>query len=179
MLQVTDLFWSPNTDILTIIYKDSTTSQMTLELWVEHNNNMYLKQTFFFSNNNPLLYASWNKKMGNELILLSLKEITICSFNWCINHSKGKTVKDQAMVVAINGSYLFVTSLRKAILPPPRAHQVVDTSIYTRTPINAIAFAPDDKSISTNAFCAISSNDILIYKQNQVNTLYINTLRIL
>jgi len=168
MLQITDLFWSPNADILAVICKHMS-SRTFLQLWTEHNNHMYLKQSLCFSDENPLLYASWtNKKMGNELVLLSLKEVTICSFNWCINHSKGKTMEDQSVVVVIDGSRLFITAFRKAIIPPPFAHQIIDIEV----PVNAIVFAPDETSINSNTFCAVlCDNSILIFKQKQVNIL--------
>lgn len=166
---VKDLFWAPNSDILAITCEQLETSSTILQLWTESNYHWYLKQTIVFPMDNLLIYATWSaigRYNQKELILLTLKEIISCSFNRCVNHSRGKTLNDKAVIGVIGGRETLITGFRVGLVPPPLAHQ----SLQTQEPINAIIFAPDvnDKKswINSNIFCTVScSNSLTFFKQ--------------
>ncbi|KMQ97926.1 elongator complex protein 1-like protein [Lasius niger] len=165
-IMVKDLFWSPNSDVLAVICEQSGTLNTILQLWTENNCHWYLKQTIVFSADNPLIYATWSttgRYDQKELILLTSKEIMFCSFNWCVNHSRGKTVDDNTVIAVIDGNKTLVTGFRDGIVPPPMAHQ----SLQIQEPVNAIAFAPsiNDKTslINSNMFCTISCDNRLTF----------------
>ncbi|XP_029166752.1 putative elongator complex protein 1 isoform X2 [Nylanderia fulva] len=165
-VKVKDLLWSPNSDILAIICEPFETLNTILQLYTENNCHWYLKQTITFSVENPLIYAIWSTENYEKLILLTLKEIIFCSFNWCVNHSRGKTVDDNTVVAVIDGNKTLVTSFRDGIIPPPMAHQF----LQMQEPVNAIAFAPsnNDKTslINSNMFCTVSwSNKLTFFKR--------------
>ncbi|XP_011265632.2 elongator complex protein 1 isoform X2 [Camponotus floridanus] len=167
-VKVKDLLWSPNSDVLAVIC-EGMSNHTILQLWTENNCHWYLKQTIVFSTDNPLIYATWSttgRYDQKELILLTLKEIMFCSFNWCVNHSRGKTVDDNTVIAVIDGKKTLVTGFRDGIVPPPMAHQ----SLQIQESVNAIAFAPsinDNTSlINSNMFCTIScDNRLTLFKQ--------------
>lgn len=168
-----DLLWSPTSDVLAIICEQLETLNTILQLYTENNCHWYLKQTIVFPMDNPLIHATWSTISYDErkLILLTLKEIMFCSFNWCVNHSRGKTVDDNAVIAVIDGNKTLVTSFRDGIVPPPMAHQ----SLQMQEPINAIAFAPSNNNktslINSNMFCTIScSNKLTFFKRIMVIT---------
>lgn len=144
-----------------------------MQLWTESNCHWYLKQTLIFPVENPLLYATWDNVIDQtnkkELIYLTTKECTFCSFNWCLNRSRGKTVDDKVVCGVIDGNKILITAFKDGIVPPPMAHQSLETSEFQ----NAIIFGPsiDDKlsSINSNEFCTISCNNKLtFFKQMKV-----------
>lgn len=171
---VKDLLWSPNSDVLAVICEQSETFNTILQLWTENNCHWYLKQTIVFSTDNPLIYATWSttgRYDQKELILLTLKEIMFCSFNWCVNHSRGKTVDDNTVIAVIDGNKTLVTGFRDGIVPPPMAHQ----SLQIQEPVNAVAFAPsvndnNTSLINSNMFCAISCDDTLTFFKRITNS---------
>lgn len=172
-----DLLWSPSADILAIICEQPKMNNMVLQLWTEKNYHWYLKQTIVFDIDNPLIFARWSvvgRSDQNELILMTPTEIIFCSFNWCVNHSRGKIVDDKAVIGVINGNQIQVTGFRDGIVPPPIAHQ----TLQLQEPANAIVFAPSilDKtsSINSNMFCTIlCNNSVTFFKQITVTILLI------
>lgn len=141
-------------------------SSSVLQLWTENNYHWYLKQTIKFSMDNPLICTAWSTaSFSKKLILLTKKELTTYEYNWCINHSRGKTTDDKSVVGVIDGNKLLTTGLRIGIVPPPMAHQTLEIS----EPINAIAFAPDVENkngwLDSNAFfCVSMSNKLIFYE---------------
>lgn len=168
-----DLLWS--SDILAIVYHQLKTNNFLIQLWTENNCHWYLKQTLVFSTENPLLYATWNNIIDQtnkkELIYLTTKEFTFCSFNWCVNHSRGKTVNDKVVCGVLDRNKILVTSFKDGIVPPPMAHQYLETSEFQ----NAIVFGPsiDDRSslINSNEFCTVSCNNKLTFFK-QIKVIY-------
>ncbi|XP_072752046.1 putative elongator complex protein 1 [Anoplolepis gracilipes] len=164
---VKDLLWSPNSDVLAVICEQSGMSNTILQLWTENNCHWYLKQSIVFSIDSPLIYATWSttgRYDQKELILLTSKEIMFCSFNWCVTHSRGKTVDDNTVIAVIDGNKTLVTGFRDGIVPPPMAHQ----SLQTQKPVNAVAFAPSINTslINSNMFCTIScDNNLTFFKR--------------
>lgn len=178
--QVKDLLWSPYSDILAIICHQSKTSKAVssigsvIQLWIENNSHWYLKQTLLFSVENPLLYATWSNIVDQidkeELIYLTTEELTFCSFNWCVNHSRGETIDDKVVIGVIDGNGIKVTGFRDAIIPPPMSHEYLTT--YKSQ--NAIIFAPKinkSSEINTNEICTVSCNNRLTFFK-QIKVIY-------
>ncbi|XP_011056183.1 PREDICTED: elongator complex protein 1 isoform X4 [Acromyrmex echinatior] len=165
--KVRELLWSPCSDILAVVCYQSKTNTTLIQLWTENNGHWYLKQTLVFTEKNPLLYVTWSDRINQfdekELIYLTTKELTFCLFNWCVNHSRGKTVDDKVVIGVIDGNNILVTGFKDGIIPPPMAHQYLHTSESQ----NAIVFAPEinDKSslINSNEFCTVSCNNKLMF----------------
>lgn len=110
-----------------------------------------------------------------ELILVTLREIIICSFKWCVNHSRGKTVDDKAVVGVIDGKKILITAFREKIIPPPMAQQ----SLEFDEPINAVFFAPDVEKkcwINSNVFCTVSCNNKFTFFRQKVVCIIIRFL---
>lgn len=164
---------------MTVVSHQLKTNSFLIQLWTDSNHHWYLKQTFVFSIENPLLYATWANIIGQtnkkELIYLTTKELTFCSFNWCYNHSRGKTTDDRVVCGVIDGSKILVTSFKDAIIPPPMAHQSLETFEFQ----NAVVFGPsiDNKSalINSNEFCTVSSNNKLMFFK-QIKVIYFNKI---
>ncbi|XP_043500282.1 putative elongator complex protein 1 isoform X1 [Polistes fuscatus] len=166
-VSVKEIFWSPDSDILTIWCKQNNCNTTILQLWTEKNYHWYLKQTFYFSKDNPLLYGTWSSRTncGKTLILLTPQNVLTYSFQRTINHSKGQSLQDKAVVAVIDGNKVLLTGFKIGIVPPPMAHQTLELS----EPINAVVFAPNVKSteslIDTNAFfCVLSNNKLAFFK---------------
>ncbi|XP_053985315.1 elongator complex protein 1 [Hylaeus volcanicus] len=163
-IKVKDLFWSPDSEVLTIWCQMKEDSSSILQLWIENNCHWYLKETIRFTVDNPLLCATWSTTVFcKRLIFVTLKEFITCDYYWCVNHSRGKSINDKSVVGIIDGSKLLMTGLRMGIVPPPMAHQTLETFEY----INAIVFAPDVENswIDSNAFfCVSDSNKLIFYK---------------
>lgn len=173
-MQVKDLLWA--SDILGVVCHQLKTNTKLIQLWTESNSHWYLKQTLVFPVENPLLYATWsdivdetNKK---ELVYLTTKEFTFCTLNWCLSRSRGTTVDDKVVCGVINGHKILITAFRDGIIPPPLAHQSLETSESQ----NAIIFGPsiNDKSssITSNEFCTVSCNNKLTFFK-QIKVIYL------
>nr|XP_034181462.1 putative elongator complex protein 1 [Osmia lignaria] len=165
-MRVKDLFWSPDSEILTIWSQMEEDSSSVVQLWSENNYHWYLKQSIKFPIDNSLICATWCTASSlKKLILLTYKEFIVYDYNWAVHHSKGKSVNDKSVVGVIDGNKLLVTGFRVGIVPPPLAHQTLETSEC----INAIVFAPDIKNedtwINSNTFfCVSDTNKLVFYK---------------
>lgn len=76
---------------------------------------------------------------------------------------------DKVVIGVIDGNNILVTGFKDGIIPPPMAHQYLQTSESQ----NAIVFAPEinDESslINSNEFCTVSCNNKLtFFKQIKV-----------
>lgn len=157
---------------MTVWCEQSNDNSIILQLWTENNYYWYLKQTFNFSMDNPLLYGSWSSRTncGKTLILLTPQNVLTYSFQWTINHSKGQSLEDKAVVAVIDGRKALLTGFKIGIVPPPMAHHTLELS----EPVNAIVFAPNVKSteswIDTNAFfCVLDNNKLAFFKCTDVS----------
>ncbi|XP_076249707.1 elongator complex protein 1 [Calliopsis andreniformis] len=163
-VRVKDLFWSPDSEILTIWCQVQGNSSL-LQLWTENNYHWYLKQTIKFSVDNPLICATWSVSFSKKLILLTKKELITHEYNWCVSHSRGKSACDKSVIGVIDGNKLLMTGLRVGIVPPPMAHQTLEIA----ESINAIIFAPNIENkntwVDSNAFfCVSMSNKLIFYE---------------
>ncbi|XP_033204247.2 elongator complex protein 1 [Bombus vancouverensis nearcticus] len=165
-IRVKDLFWSPDSEILTIWCQIQADSSSVLQLWTENNYHWYLKQTIKFPTDNLLICATWSTtSCFKKLIVLTYKELITFDYNWSVDHSRGITVHDKSVIGIIDGNKSLMTGLRVGIVPPPMAHKTLETS----ESINAIVFAPDIKGkatwIDSNAFfCVSASKKLIFYK---------------
>ncbi|KAL0127474.1 hypothetical protein PUN28_005627 [Cardiocondyla obscurior] len=167
-VKVKDLLWS--SDILAVVCNQLETNATLIQLWTENNAHWYLKQTLIFSAENPLLYVTWNSIIDQphkkELIYLTAKHFICCSFNWCWDHSRGKTSDDRVVCGVIDGNKILVTDFKDGVIPPPMAHQTLEISKSQ----NAIIFAPNINNQLTNSndFCTISyDNKLTFFKQKK------------
>ncbi|OXU28995.1 hypothetical protein TSAR_015024 [Trichomalopsis sarcophagae] len=164
-VQIEDLVWSRDSDILAVWYKDIASGIMTVQLWGEKNYHWYLKQTITYPKNNPVLYLAWSPQVNKDLLILSSKNSTIYTFYWTVTHSHGKDLADKAVVSVIDGNKVLVTGFRDGIVPPPMAQQTIQFD----EPVNAISFAPkqiQDSEISSNDFLVLLSNNKIEFCQN-------------
>lgn len=177
-----DLFWSPDSEILTVICKQLITHNVELQLWTENNYRWYLKQVMVFYEDDPLIHATWDVQISNrsykkELILLTLRGLMYCRFIWRVNHNKCETKNDKLVSGVIYGEKVLLTDLKNAIVPPPMAQ----TYVILTEPVNAVVFAPnycaqidsnnERKSwMNCNAFCTVScSNTLTFFKETSVS----------
>ncbi|XP_076625115.1 elongator complex protein 1 [Colletes latitarsis] len=164
-IRVKNLFWSLDSEVLSVWCQMQDGSSV-LQLWTENNYHWYLKQTIKFTTDNSLMCATWCTTFScNRLILLTRKEFITCNYNWRVDHSRGKSERDKSVIGIIDGNHLLMTGLRIGIVPPPMAHQTLETSEC----INAIVFAPDitseDSWIDSNTlFCVSDTNKLIFYK---------------
>ncbi|XP_017891228.1 elongator complex protein 1 isoform X2 [Ceratina calcarata] len=173
-VKVKDLFWSPCSEILTIWCEIQEDRSSVLQMWTENNYHWYLKQSIKFPMNEPLIYATWKTAFpSKKLILLTSKELITLEYNWSVNHSRGTSVTDKSVIGVIDGCKVLMTGLRVGIVPPPMAHQTLDTT----EPINSVVFAPELENehnwIDSNAFfCVSDSNKLMFYRhQNDCSPL--------
>ncbi|CAL7938888.1 unnamed protein product [Xylocopa violacea] len=172
-VRVIDMFWSPDSEILTIWCQIQEDCSSILQLWIENNYHWYLKQSIKFPMDNSLICATWTTgSYSKRLIILTCKELITCDYDWTVNHSRGTSVHDKSVIGVIDGNKLLMTGLRIGIVPPPMAHETLETP----ESINAIVFAPNvennDNWIDSNTFfCVSSSNKLLFYKHLTDSTL--------
>ena len=152
-----DLIWSRDSDILAVLHKDVNSNITSIHLWSEKNYHWYLKQTIFYPADNPILYATWGQQHGKDLLVLSAKSTSTYTFCWKIDHSRGLTSEDGAIVNVISGSNVHMTCFKDAIIPPPMAQQILEFS----GSVNAVAFAPPACGMNTNEFLVLLSNNRL------------------
>ena len=178
-IRVKDLFWSPDSEILTIRCQTGEDSSSVLQLWTENNYHWYLKQTIQFPADNPLIFATWSTvSFPKRLIVLTRQELATYEYNWCVDRSRGSGVLDKSVVGVIDGSNLLMTALRKGSVPPPMAHCTLETS----EPVNAVAFAPDAESrdawLDSNAFFCVSASNRLIFFKHAIDSFTLGYERI-
>jgi len=82
---------------------------------------------------------------------------------------------DKVVCGVINGKQILVTAFKDGIVPPPMAHQTLETFELQ----NAIVFAPninnESSSINSNDFCTVSYNNKLTFFK-QIKVIYFNKI---
>lgn len=167
---VEDITWNSDSEILTLLCYDSNIDAQTIHLYITSNYHWYLKQILIFSKEqkiNKLLWnddfdVSHNKKLH---IILQNGHHYCYTWIWNIDHSRGKSADDDAVVAVIDGSKLLVTGFRQTVFPPPMAA----LEISYEKPVNAVNFAPNklnDQDKDTNTFFVVTSESkLLFYEQ--------------
>ncbi|XP_013183864.1 elongator complex protein 1 isoform X2 [Amyelois transitella] len=169
--QVEDLVWSSDSEILALLCRDEQTNIQKILLFTTGNYHWYLKQTLEFNSDQNLSKMLWdndfdiynNKKLH---VILSNGQYYSYSWIWNIEHSKGTTDLDDAVVTVIDGKKVLVTGFRQTVVPPPMSALELKCNSF----INSTHFAPglSEKNINTNTFFVCTSNNKLIfYKQTQ------------
>lgn len=166
-------------EVLAVVCHHLETNTTLILLWIENNNCWYLKHTLAFPVEAPLLYVTWGNVLDatdkTQLMCLTTKELAFYTVNRCLNHSRGKTIDDKVVCGVINGKKILVTAFKDGIVPPPMAHQALETFELQ----NAIAFAPninnESSLISSNDFCTISYNNKLTFFK-QIKVIYLNKI---
>ncbi|KAG6444956.1 hypothetical protein O3G_MSEX003635 [Manduca sexta] len=163
---VKNITWSLDSEILTLHCKDIETNTHKLLLYTSANYHWYLKQTLLFNSKQDITKIMWdndfdvanNKKLH---IILNDGSYLIYSWIWTIDHSKGISTDDDAVVAVIDGCKLLVTGFRQAVVPPPMSsfETVLDASV------NSVCFAPQksQNGLSSNSFFVCTVNNKLIY----------------
>ena len=93
----------------------------------------------------------------------------IYTFRWAVNRSRGLNDTDKAVVGVIDGKRALLTGFRVGIVPPPMAHETLET--YDS--INAIIFAPshmrENSCLDSNAFMLhVNHNTLVLYIHEKV-----------
>lgn len=179
---VEDLYWSPDSEILTLSCKDLEDNTQKLLLFTTSNYHWYQKQSLIFNGTERIDQIFWdndfnvasNKKLH---IILQNGKHYIYSWIWTISHSRGKNSEDDAMVAVIDGHKLLLTGFRQTVVPPPMASLVLELD----SDINSVHFAPPHKqnneNPNTNAFFVTTKDKLIFFEQTQKFPLQYKTVK--
>ena len=167
-LQVKDLLWSSDSEVLTVWCENLETKDTILQLWTEGNYHWYLKQTIIFDKKTPVIYATWSSapKSGKKLMVLTKESLITYTFHWTVDLSRGVGSTDKAVIGVIDGEKALLTAFKDGIVPPPMAQHTLEIN----QGINTILFAPADVG---NEFL-INSNAIICILDDYKLALYID-----
>ncbi|XP_014219597.1 elongator complex protein 1 isoform X2 [Copidosoma floridanum] len=163
-IQIIDLIWSRDSDILGVWCKDLGSGVMMIQLWAEKNYHWYLKQTITYPKTIKVHHVIWGRQTQKDLMILTSKSSTTYTFYWSTSHSRGKSLTDKAVVGVIDGNAVLVTCFRDCVVPPPMAQQTLEF----KEPVNAISFAPNNEErfkTDTNDFMVVLNKNKLIHCQ--------------
>ncbi|XP_046966489.1 putative elongator complex protein 1 [Vanessa cardui] len=171
---VEDLLWSFDSEILTILCKDTVENIHKVLLYTTSNYHWYLKQTLVFKQgvskimwDNDFDVAN-NKKMH---VLLLDGHYFSYTWIWTTDHSKGKNEDDDAVVAVIDGKKVLVSTFRHAAVPPPMAN----LEIKFDSEINSVHFAPENSSkLNINSFVVTTSKSLVFVEQTNRKPLQYN-----
>lgn len=177
-IQVEDIAWSNDSEVMTLLCKDSETGCQQLLLYTTGNYHWYLKQTLKFNKHQIISKVMWdcsfdvfhNKRM---FVFLQNGELYTYDWIWVTNHSRGKTTDDDAIVAVIDEKKLLITGFRQTVVPPPMAALEIPLNVH----VNSIHFAPADAKDPNSFFVITANNTIIFYEQTQKNPLQYKELR--
>ncbi|CAH2982016.1 unnamed protein product [Chilo suppressalis] len=165
---VEDITWSTDSEILTLQCRNTVTDSQKLLLFTSSNYHWYHKQTLVYSCEQKIKKIVWdndfdvtnNKKLH---VFLNSGEHFCYSWIWNVDHSRGHTNDDDAVVAVIDGTKVLLTGFRQTVVPPPMAADEVKCDF----PINSVHFAPQTvDGVCSHMFFAVTPNNKLIfYKQ--------------
>uniref|UniRef100_A0A1E1VXL1 Elongator complex protein 1 n=1 Tax=Pectinophora gossypiella TaxID=13191 RepID=A0A1E1VXL1_PECGO len=165
---VEDLLWSSDSEIITLQCKDMADNTQKLLLFTMSNYHWYLKQTLVFNTEQNIRKILWDNDFdvaNNKKLHIVLSNGCHYSYTWIwnVDHSKGKTDDDDAVVTVIDGRKLLVTGFRQTVVPPPMAALEIELESFA----NSVHFAPTSNE-STNTFFVITADQkLVIYEQTQ------------
>lgn len=169
---VEDLYWSSDSEILTLQCKDLESNEQRLLLFTISNYHWYQKQILEFSEMEKINQVVWDinfEPSSNKKLHVFLQNGKLYSYTWIwgVNHSCGRTSQDNAVVAVIDGKKLLLTSFRQTIVPPPMA----SLELELESDVHSIQFAPphlrSDSSFDTNAFFVTTNKKLIFFKQIQ------------
>lgn len=169
-LQVKNLSWSSDSDILSLLYTDESDNSV-VQLWTEKNYHSYLKQTITFKKDNPVLFLDWSLvgKSGKKLFILTPNEQRIYTYRWIIDRSRGKGETDKSVVAVIDGENLLLTNFRDNVVPPPLSQFCLNLGEQ----INAVVFASGGSNSNSNSlFCVLNDFRIKFYRYADVRIVF-------
>lgn len=166
---IEDLLWSSDSEILTLLCRDTDVNMQKLLLFTTGNYHWYLKQELVFKDDNKINKIIWgndfdeanNKKL--HVVLQNGKHVTY-TWIWNVDHSSGRTVNDDAVIAVIDGKKLLLNGFRQTVVPPPMAALEINLDAVA----NSVHFAPHTSDDDTNTFFVITSDcKLLFYDQIQ------------
>ncbi|XP_014368772.2 elongator complex protein 1 [Papilio machaon] len=179
---VEDLYWSPDSEILTLSCKDLEDNTQKILLFTTSNYHWYQKQIMIFHDAERIDQIFWdndfdvasNKKL--HIVLQNGKHF-IYSWIWTISHSRGKNSEDDAMVAVIDGRKLLLTGFRQTVVPPPMASLVLELD----SDIHSVHFAPphmqNNHNCITNSFFVNTEEKLIFFEQTQKFPLQYKTVK--
>lgn len=169
MTMVEDLLWSSNSEIITLLCRDTKDNVQKLLLFTMGNYHWYLKQELVFKDAKTISKILWgndfdeanNKKL--HVVLKSGKHVTY-TWIWNVDRSRGRSEKDDAVVAVIDGKKLLLNGFRQTVVPPPMAALEIDLGAVA----NSVHFAPHTCDNDSNRFFVVTSdNKLSFYDQIQ------------
>ncbi|CAH0758252.1 unnamed protein product [Diatraea saccharalis] len=167
---VEDIAWSTDSEILTLQCRNIVTDSQKLLLFTCSNHHWYHKQTLVYNCEQKINRIIWDNDFditNNKKLHVFLDSGVHYCYSWIrnIDHSRGHTNDDDAVVSVIDGAKILLTGFRQTVIPPPMAAAEVTCDF----PINSVHFAPPDiHGKCSNMFFAVTPNNKLIF-YNQKN----------
>lgn len=168
-IQVNQITWSPDSEILAIWGQKYNQKETFLQLWTENNYHWYLKQTIDFRDDNPLVFFTWSTapRAKKRLIILTRNNFMVYTFRWTISGTRGLADDDKSVVGVVDGDKLLLTGFKMGIVPPPMSHQ----SLQINGPSNGCFFAP---ACHSDNFNWLNSNCLFVHVHNNQLALYVH-----
>lgn len=165
---VEDLAWSSDSEILSLQCKNDENDTQELLLFTTSNYHWYHKQTLAFNREYRINKVMWDNDFdvtNNKKLHIFFKNGLHYTYSWIwnINHSRGESNQDDAVVAVIDGKKVMITGFRQTVVPPPMAALVIECDF----PVNSVHFAPRGHDTLTNNFFVVTSNNkLMFYEQN-------------
>ncbi|XP_038221974.1 putative elongator complex protein 1 [Zerene cesonia] len=168
-IQVENILWSQDSEILTLVCKDLQEICQKILLFTSSNYHWYLKQTLTFNPQQTISKIFWDNDFdmsNNKKLHILFKSGKYYTYTWVwdVDHSTGKCEKDDAVVGVIDGKKMLLSSFRHSVVPPPMANLEIETNNYIDSIVFLLIPNEDDEY---NKFLACSSNTLTFYEQVQ------------
>lgn len=167
---VEDIFWSSDSEILTLLCTDKADNTQQILLFTSSNYHWYLKQQLYFNADQKITKLMWDNDFdvaNNKKMHLILENGQYLAYTWIfdINHSNGKSDKDDAIVSVIDGNKVLLTAFRYTVVPPPMAGFEMEFD----STINSLHFAPS--YLDSNSFFICMNDKLVFMEQTKKNPL--------
>lgn len=161
---VEDILWSSDSEILTLLCRNSETDMQTLLLYTIGNYHWYLKQTMQFKADQKISKVMWDNDfdiINNKRLHVFLCNGQHIAYNWIwdTDHSKGNSVDDDAVVAVIDGKELLLTGFRQTVVPPP----MCSLKINVEANIISIHFSPHCTEKIPNSFFICTTDKLIFF----------------
>ncbi|XP_028167442.1 elongator complex protein 1 [Ostrinia furnacalis] len=178
---VEHITWSSDSEILTLLCGSIETNTQELLLFTSSNYHWFHKQTLQFKSEQRINKIIWDNDFDVSShktlhIFLQNGQHLVYKWIWNVDHSRGQSSDDDAVVAVIDGKKLLVTGFRQTVVPPPMSAAEIELD----SPINCVQFAPSEQGVCSNNFFVITTNNKLIfYEQKQKFPLEYNQSQVL
>ncbi|XP_045501016.1 putative elongator complex protein 1 [Colias croceus] len=168
-IQVENILWSQDSEILTLVCKESPLGNQKILLFTSSNYHWYLKQTLTYNPHQTISKVLWDNDFdvsNNKKLHVLFKSGKYYTYTWVwdVNHSNGRCEKDDAVVGVIDGKKMLLSSFRHSIVPPPMANLEIETDNNIDSIVFLLIPQEDDEY---NKFFVCSSNTLTFYDQVQ------------